>query len=177
MDLEIQTRHIELDPAWRDLIENAAARLAERYPEMLRLHVTLRHGAHHRTGSEEAALVANVEGATLYACKQEERVPAALHAAFQALGMELERHHRERRRVIKSPGPRPRGSIKRIFRDGGYGFIHYEPGRDVYFNRMSVHGLKFEDLEPGFPVDFELEEGEKGLQAACVFPAGERAQS
>lgn len=92
MELEIQTRQIELDPAWRDLIEHQAQRLSARYPEMLRLHVTLRHLPHHRRGTEEVALVANVAGVTLRADKQEEHVHTAIHAAFEALGAELDRH-------------------------------------------------------------------------------------
>jgi CspA family cold shock protein len=175
--LEIQTQHIDLDPGWRDLIEKAVERLSTRYPEVLRLHVTLRHNPHHRHGVEEVTLVANVEGTTLRADKQDEQVRAALHEAFEALGVELERHHRERRRVTKSPGGSVQGSIKRIFRDAGYGFIHYEPGRDVYFNRKAIHGLRFEDLEPGSPVEFEIEQGDKGLQASRVFPVGERSRA
>lgn len=177
MDLEIQCRHIALDPDWRDLIERRAADLARDYPEMLRLHVTLGHGRHHRTGTEEVALLANVEGASLRAAKQEESVRATLRAAFAALEVELARHQAARRRVTKSPGGRPEGSIKRIFLEGGYGFIHHEPGRDVYFNRAALHGIEFEALRPGTPVEFEIEEGAKGLQASRVFPVGERSRA
>lgn len=177
MELEIQTRQIDLDPDWRDLIDRLAGRLVARYPEMLRLHVTVTHGLHHRRGFEEVALVANVEGATLRADKQEEHVRRALHAAFGALALELGRHHRERRRVTKSPGARLEGSVKRIFRDAGYGFIHHLPGRDVYFNRAALHELRFEELRPGTPVEFEIEQGAKGPQASRVFPVGERARA
>ena len=177
MDLEIQTRRTELDPSWRDLIERSVARLQERYPEMLRLHVTLRHGMHHRLGSEVVSLLANVEGATLRVKKQEEDVPAALRAAFAALEIELGRHQSGRRHVTKSPGSRRQGSIKRVFREGGYGFIRYLPGRDVYFHRAALQGLDFMTLEPGTPVEFEIEEGAKGLQASQVFPVGERGRA
>lgn len=97
MELEIQTRSTELDPSWRDLIERSVARLTERYPEMLRLHVTLRHGTHHHLGSEVVSILANVEGAALRAEKQEEDAPAALRAAFAALEVELKRHQSGRR--------------------------------------------------------------------------------
>jgi cold shock protein len=177
MILEIQTRQIDLDPDWRDLTERLAERLAARYPEMLRLHVTVSHLPHHRRGLEEVALVANVEGVTLRADKQEERVRTALHAAFDALALELGRHHRERRRFTKNPGARLEGSVKRIFRDGGYGFIHHVPGRDVYFNRAALHELRFEDLRPGTPVEFEIEQEAKGPQASRVFPVGERTRA
>jgi ribosomal subunit interface protein len=97
MELEIQTRSTELDPSWRDLIERSVARLTGRYPEILRLHVTLHHGTHHRVGSEVVSILANVEGATMRAEKEEEDATAALHAAFAALEVELERHQSGRR--------------------------------------------------------------------------------
>jgi len=177
MELEIQSRYIVLDPDWRDLIERMAGALSRRYPETLRLHVTLRHGKHHRIGTEEVALLANVEGTTLCAAKQESTMRAAVRAAFKALGLELARHHRVRRRITKNPGFRPQGSIKRIFRDAGYGFIRFEPGRDVYFHRASLHGIDFTKLQPGTPVEFEMERGKEGLQASRVFPAGRRGES
>jgi len=177
MDLEIQIQHLDLDPTLRDLIERLAGHLAARRPEVLRLHVTVRHGMHHRRGSEEVALVANVEGETLRADKQKEQLRAAVHAAFRALTIEVDRHCLKRRRVTKSPGPRMQGSVKRIFRDAGYGFIHGQPGNDVYFSRRSLHELDFDRLEPGTPVEYEIEQGEEGPQASRVFPVGERSRA
>jgi len=40
----------------------------------------------------------------------------------------------------------------------------------VYFHRNAVHGLKFEDLEDGQEVAFNVEQGNKGLQATTVNP-------
>jgi ribosome-associated translation inhibitor RaiA len=103
MDLEIQTRQIELDPAWRDLIERLANGLSARYPELLRLHVTLTHLPHHRRGLEEVALLANTNRAALRTDKRAEHVRTAIHSAFRALSVELQRHHRERREVKGAP--------------------------------------------------------------------------
>jgi cold shock CspA family protein len=177
MELELQSRLIDLDPNWRDLIERLSEGLSTRFPEMLRLHVTLGHGRHHRTGSEEVSLLANVKGASLRVSKLEPDVRAAIHAAFAALEVELERHRQALRHVTKNPGPRSQGSIKRIFLDAGYGFIHYQPGRDVYFNRAALHGIDFKLLEPGVPVEFEVEQGRDGLQASRVFPVGNRGNA
>lgn len=97
MDLEIQTQHIEMQPEWRTLIEDRAARFAERYPELIRMHVTLRHGAHHRSGVEEVDIVATVAGTTLRAAKEEERMRDALHAALDVIARQLASHHEQRR--------------------------------------------------------------------------------
>jgi ribosomal subunit interface protein len=176
MDLEIQTQHVTLDPAWRDLIEQSSARIAGRYPETLRLHVTVRRTAHHRAGTETVAVLANVEGGVVRAEKEEEEMRDAIHAVFAALEVGLQRHHEQRRHVTKGTGARLKGSVKRIFRDAGYGFIHHLPGRDVYFRRGALQGLDFDALEPGHPVEFEVEEAERGLQAPRVYPVGARSR-
>lgn len=174
VDLEIQSRHTEVDPHWRNLIERTIARWAERYPELRRIHATLQHGRH-RHGSEQAAFVANYPGDTLRVEKQGESMRDAIHAALIALGRELRQAQEARRRITKTPGARPEGSIKRIFRDGGYGFILLDRGRTAYFHRKSLHdALRFESLRPGMPVEVELEEGRDGLQASRVFPVGNR---
>ncbi len=176
-DVEIQTQHIALDPRWRDLIEGSVERLSARYPELIRIHITLRHAGHHRHGQEEVAILAMVPRATLRVDKQEEEVVDAIHAAFAALFGEFERYHRERKRFVKSPGPRPQGSIRRIFRDGGYGFIRLDRGQEVYFHRNALHELTWEALRPGLPVEVEVEEGKRGPQASRVFPVGERGRA
>ena len=114
-------------------------------------------------------------GDTLRVEKQGESMRDAIHAALIALGRELRQAQEARRRITKTPGARPEGSIKRIFRDGGYGFILLDRGRTAYFHRKSLHdALRFESLRPGMPVEVELEEGRDGLQASRVFPVGNR---
>jgi cold shock CspA family protein len=173
VDLEIQSRHADVDPLWRNLIERNVEGWAERYPRLLRVHVTLQHGRH-RHGSEQVALVANYPGFTLRVEKRGEAMEDAIHAACLALGRELRRAKETRRRITKTPGARPQGSVKRIFRDGGYGFILLDRGREAYFHRDSLHMLRFESLKPGTPVEVELEQGRDGLQASRVFPVGNR---
>jgi CspA family cold shock protein len=75
---------------------------------------------------------------------------------------------------VKAPSLRPIGTIARVFRTKGYGFIITNGDREIYFHRDSLGGLSFEELSKGVPVAFELEQGEKGPQAARVFPTGRR---
>lgn len=174
MDLEIQTQQVALQPDWRALVEERVARLAERYPELLRVHVTLKHGGHHRYGLEEVDVVANCAGAALRAEKQKEHMRDALHAALDALERELAEHHERRRHFGKAPGPRPAGIIAKLFTDRGYGFITTADGEEVYFHRNALRELDFRALTPGLPVELEIERGERGPQASRVFPVGER---
>ena len=177
MDIEIQTMQIEMQPEWRTLIEERVGRLGARYPELVRVHVTLKHGRHHRVGTEEVDVVANCAGATLRAAKQEEHMRDAVHAALDALERELGAHHEARRHFGKAPGARPAGVISSVFSDRGYGFITTEGGDEVYFHRNALHELDFTSLRLGVPVELELEQGERGMQASRVFPVGERSMT
>lgn len=59
------------------------------------------------------------------------------------------------------------GVIKKIM-DKGFGFIALEGQKDVFFHRNSLVGVKFEELQQGDAVTFEIEESPKGLNAVNV---------
>jgi ribosomal subunit interface protein len=174
MDIEIQTQHIDMQPEWRDLIDQRLARLAERYPKLIRVHVTLKHGRHHLRGVEEVDIVGTYPGATFRTAKQEEEMRDAIHAALDSLEREVAAHHEKRRHFGKAPGPRASGTIARLFTDRGYGFIRTDEGEEIYFHRHALHELDFDSLPLGLPVELEIESGEQGPQASRVFPVGER---
>jgi CspA family cold shock protein len=62
------------------------------------------------------------------------------------------------------------GTIRRIVRDKGFGFITPDDGSaDVFFHRSRVVGrAQFEDLREGEEVEFQTRPGEKGPQAFNV---------
>jgi CspA family cold shock protein len=61
-----------------------------------------------------------------------------------------------------------RGTIAKVIRDRGFGFIRGNDGKEVFFHRSGLIGLSFDDLEQGAAVDFEVEKGPKGLRANNV---------
>jgi CspA family cold shock protein len=63
------------------------------------------------------------------------------------------------------------GTIKRVIRDRGFGFIRSADGQEVFFHRSSLQQLSFDGLKEGEPVDFDLERGEKGPRATAVRPS------
>lgn len=97
MNVEVQTRNVELTPALRTLIEGRLALLERRYPELRRIHMTLRRDGHHLQGSEEVDVLAVCAGATLRAAKHKASVRDALHAALDAVERQLAEHHEYRR--------------------------------------------------------------------------------
>jgi CspA family cold shock protein len=52
----------------------------------------------------------------------------------------------------------PQGTIKRLVRDRGFGFISGARD-DVFFHSSAVRDLRFEDLVEGQVVDYEVESG------------------
>jgi len=64
------------------------------------------------------------------------------------------------------------GTIKKILRDKGYGFITPDDGNDdVFFGRGSMAPrVEFDDLREGDAVEFRVSQGEKGPRAAFVKP-------
>ncbi|EQB62561.1 MAG: hypothetical protein RBG1_1C00001G0140 [candidate division Zixibacteria bacterium RBG-1] len=60
------------------------------------------------------------------------------------------------------------GTIKRIFRDKGFGFIAADDGREVFFHRSELIGVEMEALSEGDSLTFEVIKGQKGPQAAKI---------
>lgn len=60
------------------------------------------------------------------------------------------------------------GTIKRVIRDRGFGFIRAADGQEVFFHRSSLQNLNFDSLREGDNVEFEVERGDKGPRAVNV---------
>ena len=60
------------------------------------------------------------------------------------------------------------GTVKWFNDDKGYGFITRESGDDVFVHFSALQGDGFKSLSEGQHVTFDVEEGERGLQAANV---------
>lgn len=171
MQIEIDGRNTEIHPRWRTLIEHKLAKFDRHVYGVTHARVTILHNRHHLAGDNEVQVVLSVPGRTLTVHKSAAQIPDALRAALIAAERELKTYHQGRKRFVKQPGPRPVGTIVRLFKTRGYGFILTESDREVYFHKNSLDGLSFERLEKGMQVAFEIEEGEKGLQASRVLPA------
>ena len=60
------------------------------------------------------------------------------------------------------------GKVKWFNGQKGYGFITTDEGQDVFVHYSAIDGSGFKTLEQGQRVEFEITEGQKGLQAARV---------
>lgn len=60
------------------------------------------------------------------------------------------------------------GTIKRLVKDKGFGFIGDTQGQEYFFHRSDVRGTPFEALGEGDSVEFEGRPTPKGLRADWV---------
>jgi cold shock protein len=60
------------------------------------------------------------------------------------------------------------GTIKKVVRDRGFGFINAQDGQEVFFHRSGFQGLDFDSVREGQHVQYEVERGEKGPRAVRI---------
>ncbi|MDQ6727514.1 MAG: cold-shock protein [Actinomycetota bacterium] len=64
------------------------------------------------------------------------------------------------------------GTVKWFNADKGYGFIQQSDGNDVFVHFSAIQKPGYRSLDEGEAVEFDVQTGPKGLQAANVRPAG-----
>ncbi len=60
------------------------------------------------------------------------------------------------------------GTVKWFNADKGFGFINRQDGSDVFVHFSAIQTEGFKTLEEGQAVSFDVEEGQRGLQAVNV---------
>ncbi len=69
------------------------------------------------------------------------------------------------------------GTVKWFDAKKGFGFIvGPRAGQDIFVHYTNIQGEGFRSLKDGEPVEFDLVESEKGLQAQNVRPASAQPQ-
>ncbi len=62
------------------------------------------------------------------------------------------------------------GTVKWFNNEKGYGFISQSDGADVFVHYSAIETAGYKSLEEGQQVEFEVQQGDKGLQATSVRP-------
>lgn len=71
--------------------------------------------------------------------------------------------NRTRRKLIME-----QGTVKWFNAEKGFGFIEREAGEDVFVHFSAIQSEGFKSLDEGQSVTFEIEQGQRGLQATNV---------
>jgi CspA family cold shock protein len=66
-----------------------------------------------------------------------------------------------------------KGTVKRIMRGRGFGFILAEDGREIFFHRSELQNVDFDELMEGDHLEFNVVKGAKGPQATDIKKASE----
>jgi len=172
LDVHIEGRHLEIQPEWREKVEEELARLQQHYAGPIQhARVEIIGTGHHRHGALEIHLVVAISGNTLTIKRQGELVLPLIVEAFDALDRRLAELSRIQQQKIKVHEEHAMGGkIVRLFPHQEYGFIESADGLEVYFHAHAVKKGTFKALTLGKEVKFALEEGEKGPQATWVRP-------
>lgn len=60
------------------------------------------------------------------------------------------------------------GTIKKLIRFRGFGFIATADGKEIFFHQNSLQGVNFDSLKEGQTVQFDVERSNKGPCAVNV---------
>jgi len=63
---------------------------------------------------------------------------------------------------------RQTGTVKWFSRDKGWGFVRLEDGREIFVHHSDIEGVGHKTLQDDEPVEFSVEEMEKGPRAREV---------
>lgn len=61
-----------------------------------------------------------------------------------------------------------KGTVKMFNKEKGFGFIHAEDGKDVFFHYSSLEMDGFKEIAQGEEVEFELQQSDRGPRAAKI---------
>lgn len=62
------------------------------------------------------------------------------------------------------------GTVKWFNAEKGFGFIERDDGDDVFVHFSAIKSEGYKTLDEGQQVEFDVEQGQRGLQAVNVIP-------
>ena len=178
LPLQMTVRNLSLSEAAKEDIREKASRLDRSYDQIVRCRVTVdAPHRHQRKGLlYDVRIDLTVPGVELVVKRPpNEDLHVAIRDAFDSARRRLEDFARRQRGETKAHAPLPHGTVARLFRERGYGFLETPDGREIYFHRNSVLDQSFDLIEIGAHVRFVEEEGEQGPQASTVALNGKRS--
>ncbi|MBN2331810.1 MAG: HPF/RaiA family ribosome-associated protein [Deltaproteobacteria bacterium] len=178
--LQISYRNLDPSPSVEDDIREKAAKLDQRYSDIMscRVVVEMPHQHHQKGKLYHVRINLTLPGAELVVNREPDLHQAyqdiyvVVRDAFAAMERQLAAYVERRKGEIKIHELPPHGRVVRLYPDQHYGFIETSDGREVYFHAHSVLQMDFKDVEIGAEVRFSEEMGDHGPQASSVLMVG-----
>lgn len=141
MDLQIESRNVDMAPRWKTEIEQRMKSLQVGHDDVVHGRVTLTKNRDHKKDARVAevlVLVTLTGRHTITARKEDKTFEEAIRAAFSAVEIELQKYRDKRgaTEVRTEPIPPLRGVISKLFPEEGYGFILQDGEAKSIFIRM-----------------------------------------
>lgn len=94
-----------------------------------------------------------------------EDVYVCIRDAFDAMLRQLHSFREIQQGDVKTHATLPLATVSVLVPEKDYGRMVSEDGHDIYFHRNSVANSRFDALKIGSTLEYEMEMGDKGLQA------------
>ena len=103
MELQIETRNLEIQKEWHERIDDEKDKLVRHHAGLVQhLRITLEDASQHKEGGYELRLVASVKNDTMVVKRKGESIMPILVEAFDVLGLKLKEMQRKKRKNFKS---------------------------------------------------------------------------
>lgn len=172
MELNVETRNVELRKGWMDKIESEKEKLVRHYANFIvHLRVSIESHPHHKEGGYEVKLVASVPQDTVVVTRKGEIARGLLTEAFDVLALQLKEIQRKKRGNTKKPadeGGDKIGVVRMVSPHESYGFIVDNDGREIYFHENALKDIAIDTLNEGDGVTYGEGVGDNGPQANWV---------
>ena len=110
MELEVESRNVEMTPRWKNEIETRMVDLQRGHDDLTHGRVTLTKNLHHKklTNVAEALVVVSLPGRHTFTARKENKTfEEAIRKAFEAVAIELRKYREKRATKHSAPPPSP----------------------------------------------------------------------
>jgi len=181
MPVEITFHKMEESDALRDDIRKHAEKLRQFEGDIMKCAVVIEPAEHRHHKGNRFVLRIRVTlpggeldvGHTPAGDRSHQDAYVAIRDAFKAMRRKLQDFHRVKQGKVKHhEPPEPRGRVRYVDAEGGYGVIEAEDGRDIHFHGNSLVDTELEKVAVGDEVRFVEVPGDQEPWASTVHMLG-----
>jgi cold shock CspA family protein/ribosome-associated translation inhibitor RaiA len=180
--LQISFEHLDHSDALEAAVRKEALRLERFHDRITSMRVVIGRPQHrrHKGDTYGVRIHVAIPGGKHIDVSRDPTADAGRHQdmhvtirdAFDAAGRQLQDEIRRLDGDVKAHESPPHGTITALAPERDHGFIAASDGREIYFHRNAVVGVRLEELGLGQEVRFSESIGDKGPQATSVQPVG-----